>query len=465
MPRPPQNEPKPSIAVAVLGRWSFVLSVVAGLAIGLLVLPLSSVQIVGAAAMFGALVIMAATALRAGRAERQVEALQLKLLDERSYHAFVDGAVEGFFRTTREGRYLIANPALARIYGYETPEQLKTELTDISASLYVDPNRRNEFHALMKSARLVRDFVSQIRRRDGQLIWISENARTVTDEDDQFLFYEGTVEDITEKRLSEEATQRALRETQEAARQKGAFLAAMSHELKTPLNAVIGFSYLMRQELFGPIENERYRSYIGDVHENGLRLLAMINSILDFSRIEGGLLDLDESVVSVSDAVAAARDEMISRGKPIPTIALHMPPDISGLRADPKRLHQILIQLLSNAAKFTSKNGRIDVIARMLPSGGLTLMIRDTGIGMASTLIRGALEPFKQLDAGLERRFEGLGLGLPLANALMRLHGGSLAIHSEAGHGTTVSLDFPPERTVPVAAGLEHNLASASTLR
>ena len=191
---------------------------------------------------------------------------------------------------------------------------------------------------------------------------------------------------------------------------------------------------------------------MGDVHENGLRLLAMIDSILDFSRIEGGLLDLDERTIDVGDALAAARDALLSSGRAVATIQLHVPADLPALRADPKRLHQILMHLLSNAAKFTSKNGRIDVIAKVMSGGGLALIIRDTGIGMASALIRGALEPFKQLDAGLERRFEGLGLGLPLANALMRLHGGSLAIHSEPGHGTTVNLDFPPERTVPQAA-------------
>jgi len=451
MPKP-LIAPKPSIVVAILGRWSFVASLAAGFAIGLALLPLTANELIGAAVALGALAIMAATAMRAARAESQVETLQRKLLDERSYHAFVDGAVEGFFRTTRDGRYLIANPALARMYGYESTEQLNRELTDISASLYVDPNRRNEFHALMKSQRVVRDFVSQIRRRDGEIIWIAENARIVTDDDDQFLFYEGTVEDITEKRQSEEATRQALRETQEAARQKGAFLAAMSHELKTPLNAVIGFSDLMRQELFGPIENERYRSYVGDVHENGLRLLAMIDSILDFSRIEGGLLDLDERAIGVADALAAARDAMLSSGRAMATIQLHVPADVPALRADPKRLHQILMHLLSNAAKFTSKNGRIDVIAKVMPGGSLALIIRDTGIGMASSLIRGALEPFKQLDAGLERRFEGLGLGLPLANALLRLHGGSLAIHSEPGHGTTVNIAFPPERTIRLAA-------------
>jgi PAS domain S-box-containing protein len=447
-----QIEAKPSIAVAIFSRWTFMASVILGLAIGAAVLPTSQDRIASAAAMLGALLIMAATATRAARAERQVETLQLKLRDERSYHAFVDGAVEGFFRTTREGRYLIANPALARMYGYASAEQMHNELTDISASLYVDPNRRNEFHALMKSQRTVRNFVSEIRRRDGSPIWIAENARTVTDDDDQFLFYEGTVEDITEKRQSEEAMQRALRETQEAARQKGAFLAAMSHELKTPLNAVIGFSDLMRQELFGPIENERYRSYIDDVNQNGIRLLAMINSILDFSRIEGGLLDLDERVISVADIVDAAREEMTANGRAVAAIHPQVPQDLPALRADPKRLHQVLMHVLSNAAKFTSKNGRIDVIAKVASDGDLLLVIRDTGIGMASSLIRGALEPFKQLDAGLERRFEGLGLGLPLANALMRLHGGSLAIQSEPGRGTTVNLNFPAERVVRPSA-------------
>ena len=228
----------------------------------------------------------------------------------------------------------------------------------------------------------------------------------------------------------------------------------MSHELKTPLNAVIGFSDLMRQELFGPIENERYRSYVGDVHENGLRLLAMINSILDFSRIEGGLLDLDDNIIVVADALAAARDEMISRDRPMATIALHVPPDLPALRADPKRLHQILIQSsvqrceihLTRTAASTSSLKSLPAAASPSSSGTPVSAWR-------SSLIRGALEPFKQLDAGLERRFEGLGLGLPLANALMRLHGGSLAIHSEPGHGTTVNLDFPAERTIRQRCG------------
>jgi two-component system cell cycle sensor histidine kinase PleC len=163
-------------------------------------------------------------------------------------------------------------------------------------------------------------------------------------------------------------------------------------------------------------------------------------------------LDLDESIIGVADAVDAARDEITASGRAMASIHVQLPPDLPMLRADPKRLHQILMHLLSNAAKFTSRNGRIEITAKLAGDGDLLLVIRDTGIGMASSLIRGALEPFKQLDAGLERRFEGLGLGLPLANALMRLHGGSLAIHSEPGRGTTVSLNFPRERAIQRAA-------------
>src|SRR5262249_11865110 len=144
----------------------------------------------------------------------------------------------------------------------------RTELTNIGTSLYIDHNRRTQFQAQMARDRMVLDFVSQIRRRDGTVIWIAENARTVFDDDDQFLFYEGTVQDVTLQRASEQAMREALAETQEAARAKAAFLAAMSHELKTPLNAVIGFSDLMRQELFGPINEPRYQAYVTDIHEN-----------------------------------------------------------------------------------------------------------------------------------------------------------------------------------------------------
>ena len=432
----------------VIGRWSFVLSMALGLAAGFMLLPVAGHELKGAVISFGAILIAAVATRQALARARQSEALQQRLLDEASYHAFVDAAIEGFFRTTRDGHYLIANPALARVYGYDSPEQLRTELTDIGQSLYVDPNRRAEFQGLMAADAKVKDFVSQIRRRDGTPIWISENARTVTDEDGQFLFYEGTVADITLQRESEEATRRALIETQEAARAKAAFLAAMSHELKTPLNAVIGFSDLMRQELFGPVNEPRYRAYIADIHDNGRRLLGMINDILDLSRIESRLLDLEDDAVCIPEAVTAACDAVLEDKPDAAAIDIDLPAHLPLLKVDPRRLHQILTHLLSNAVKFTPAEGRIAVRAFVTKDGAIAIAVSDTGIGMEPERIGHALEPFKQLDSRLSRRFEGVGLGLPLANALVRLHEGTLAIESTPGAGTIVTICFPPERNI-----------------
>ena len=439
--------------VDVLGQPSFAVALFAGFSLGLVVLPFAvNSEYVGVVIALGAFCLAAGVGHQALAMQNKVEILEQRLLDEASYHAFVDAAIEGFFRTTRDGSYLIVNPALARIYGYDTPEQLRSELTNIGESLYIDHNRRAEFQALMARDGIVHDFVSQIRRRDGTVIWIAENARAVLDDDNQFLFYEGTVQDVTLQRASEAAMRQALAETQEAARAKAAFLAAMSHELKTPLNAVIGFSDLMQQELFGPINEPRYRTYVSDIHENGQHLLRMINDILDLSRIEGRLIDLDEQCVSLEGAISAACDAVAAENADRAPITIYVPPSVPYLNADPRRVHQILTHLLSNAVKFTPSAGRIEVRAECSGAGGIFVAVTDTGIGMDPARIGHALEPFKQLDGSLSRRFEGVGLGLPLANALVGLHGGRLSVDSLPGHGTSVRVEFPPERTIAASA-------------
>jgi PAS domain S-box-containing protein len=397
----------------------------------------------------GALCLMVAAAFRAARAEAALEKVQNRDQDERSYRSFVEHAVEGIFRTSCDGHYLLANPALARIYGYTTPEQLMGELTDIAGQLYIDPTRREAFGAALRQHDFVTDFESQIRRRDGALIWISENARAVRDEGGRLLFYEGTVEDITHRREAEDATRLALIETREAARSKAAFLAAMSHELKTPLNAVIGFSELMLTEVFGRVQPERYAGYIADIHANGKRLLSMINDILDLTRVEGKLVILDETIFGVEDvienAVGLAAPEMTKNAV---SISISVPKDLPAIRADARRMQQVLVHVLSNAVKFTPPPGKVMVRASLTSEGGLTIVIEDSGIGMAPDRIASALEPFRQIDSSLSRRFEGVGLGLPLANAFVRLHGGRLAIESAVGVGTKVTIILPPDRVL-----------------
>jgi PAS domain S-box-containing protein len=365
---------------------------------------------------------------------------------EASYRAFFDHAVEGIFRTTPEGHYLAVNQALADIYGYATPEALISGLTDIGAQLYADSRRRNDFRTQMQANDVVTNFVSEIHHRSGRRIWISENARAVRDWSGTLLCYEGTVEDVTEKFEQERALRVALRQAEIANKMKATFLAAMSHELKTPLNAVLGFSEIIRDEVLGPVGHEGYRDYAGDIHKSGARLLAVINDVLDVSRLEGGLLTIEahsENVLDVAEgAIKLARGlTQDKRG-----IEIDVPADMPALYVDSRRLAQALGNLLANALKFTPEGGQVRLAARKQHDGGIHLAVEDTGIGMAQETIAAALEPFRQLDGSLARRFEGAGLGLSISKALAELHGGHLSVQSAVGEGTIVTIALPPAR-------------------
>ncbi|MEJ0025486.1 MAG: PAS domain-containing sensor histidine kinase [Rhizomicrobium sp.] len=381
-------------------------------------------------------------------AERSDERL---LTAESSYRAFFEHALEGIFRTTPDGRYIDANPALARIYGYGSVTALKAGLTNIADQLYVDPGRRAQFQALMQANDQVSAFESEIRRRDGATIWISENARAVRDWTGRIVCYEGTVEDVTARYAAQRALRKALAEAEEASRAKSAFLAAMSHELKTPLNAVLGFSEIIRDEILGPIQPQRYRAYASDIHASGTRLLAIISDVLDVARLSGGAITLNARPCSVAvladEAVAMARIATEDRRE----IAIDVAAGLPQVDVDPQRLRQSLANLLSNALKFTPEGGRIALRAWLDAGGGICFSVRDTGIGMDRGKIAAALEPFRQLDGSLARRFEGAGLGLAITKSLVELHGGTLAIESAVGAGTTVTIALPPVRTHTLA--------------
>ncbi|HEX4302636.1 MAG TPA: MHYT domain-containing protein [Rhizomicrobium sp.] len=259
-----------------------------------------------------------------------------------------------------------------------------------------------------------------------------------------------------------EATQSALEQTShslsqalEAAaaanRAKSSFLAAMSHELRTPLNAVIGFSEMMATQVFGPLGHARYLGYANDIHGSGVHLLALINDILDLSRIDAGEGHLDESTVDLREVVAESL-KLVSHQAAAAGIALDSVCD-AGLplvRADRRRLKQALINLLANAVKFTPAKGHIAVRA-LLHDGGPTIVVSDTGIGIAPKDIPRALEKFGQVDSSLSRKYEGAGLGLPLAKQFLELHGGTLTLESTVDIGTTVTITLPSSRIVPSA--------------
>ena len=368
---------------------------------------------------------------------------------EASYRAFFEHALEGIFRTTPRGYYLDANPALAEIYGYPDADALKAGLTDIAAQLYVAPGRREEFQRQMQAHDKVCDFVSEIRRHDGTLIWISENARAVRDRAGNLVCYEGSVEDVTEKIMAERTLRGALREAEEASRSKAAFLAAMSHELKTPLNAVLGFSEIIRDEVMGTVGVPAYKDYAADIHLSGVRLLSIINDVLDVARIEGGaitmLAKLCDPLDIAREAIALARN---TTGD-MRDIAIDMPSGLPAIHVDVKRLSQALGNLVANALKFTPEGGQVRLRLWLEKTDGVCLAVEDKGIGMAPEKIAAALEPFRQLDGSLARKFEGAGLGLSIAKSFIQLHGGALSIESAIGKGTVATLALPPSRTRP----------------
>jgi signal transduction histidine kinase len=250
-----------------------------------------------------------------------------------------------------------------------------------------------------------------------------------------------------------EALRLAKEEAEAASRAKSQFLANMSHELRTPLNAIIGFSQLMVAEKLGPIGNDKYRSYIGDIYQSGKHLLGIINDILDLSKAEAGKLDLTEDVVdirhAIEDSCRLIRPRVEHAGQ---RLTLLLPASLPQLRVDERKLKQILLNLLSNAVKFTPAGGAIEVGAGFDERTGVAIVVRDTGIGIAAEHIAKVLEPFFQVDGAWSRRQEGSGLGLPLVAKMMAAHGGRLALDSELGKGTAARLEFPLSRVVLASA-------------
>ena len=229
-----------------------------------------------------------------------------------------------------------------------------------------------------------------------------------------------------------------------ASKAKSEFIANMSHELRTPLNAIIGFSdMLATKTVSGPEKIEQYSAYITQAAEH---LLALINGILDVSKIQAGKLSVDLEPVSINAILESCLliVEAKAREKDV-LVETHIKPHLPNLMADPLRLKQILINLLSNAVKFTPPKGRIRVDAGIREMGFASIAISDTGMGMSLAEIDTAMSPFGQVDAGFNKRHEGTGLGLPIAYALTRLHGGDLKIESQKGAGTRVTVTLPME--------------------
>jgi signal transduction histidine kinase len=223
------------------------------------------------------------------------------------------------------------------------------------------------------------------------------------------------------------------------------FLAKVSHEVRTPLNSIIGFTELMLQERFGAIGNKRYAGYVEDIHQSGLYALSLLNDLLDISKIEAGKFELNFTAVDVSEVVedcVASLQPLAKRSRIV--LRTSLTPDLPTVVADPRRLKQILLNLLTNAIKFTKEGGQV-IVSGTLVDGELRLRVRDNGVGMTKDEIAFAMQPFHQLDTA-PRKQTGTGLGLPVTKALVDANRARLVLTSEPGVGTSADVIFPAER-------------------
>ena len=253
---------------------------------------------------------------------------------------------------------------------------------------------------------------------------------------------------LQRRRAAERRKDLARVKAEQANQSKSSFLAHMSHELRTPLNAIMGFSEVLKDAMFGPNIDERYKQYAGYIHRSGAHLLSLINDLLDLSKIEAGHYELHEEDIELPKAlgncVEIMREQAEREGL---ELRLELAADLPLLHADLRSLDQILLNLISNAVKFTPRGGHITIGAGLDAKRGLTISVADTGIGIAEEDIAKVMEPFAQVaEHGPKSKKEGTGLGLALTRYLAELHGGSVRLESEVERGTTVFVYFPSER-------------------
>jgi two-component system cell cycle sensor histidine kinase PleC len=240
---------------------------------------------------------------------------------------------------------------------------------------------------------------------------------------------------------------------EEASRAKSQFLSNMSHELRTPLNAIIGFSEMIKEQTFGPIGSPKYRSYAMDIYESGRHLLEMINEILDLAKAESGRDSLKEEEFGADELIRSTIHILRSRAeRERVALSATVPEPAPVMRADKRKMRQVLLNLLTNALKFTEAGGNVHINCWSQPASGIVFQVTDTGIGIALEDIPKALGLFGQVDNAFSRRHEGSGLGLPLSKMLVEMHGGSFDLQSKPGEGTTVTVRLPPDRIVTDAA-------------
>ncbi|MAY66907.1 MAG: hypothetical protein CMM77_07245 [Rhodospirillaceae bacterium] len=360
--------------------------------------------------------------------------------------AFIDHAPALVALKHADGRYLLMNKEYTTQFGLDPATTEGLDVSKVFPSYLAKEFRAQERRAIEDRRDVTEERV--IPHKDGDHVHLCTKF-PVMGEDGTVVAIGTFSTDITEQKATEQRINDALMDAERANRAKSEFLANMSHELRTPLNSIIGFSQVMSLGKDFELSPDKQLEYAQDIQRSAEHLLQLINDLLDLSKIEAGEVTLNEDAVDLAESLERACHMLRSdaEAKPV-TLDCRCDSGLPKLRADTRFLMQVILNILSNAVKFNLPGGRVDVAARVDGDGHIIITIADTGIGIAAEDIPLVLEPFGQVGTSYDRAHIGTGLGLSVSKQLVELHGGALTLVSAPDEGTTVTVRFPPDRTV-----------------
>ncbi len=372
---------------------------------------------------------------------------------QEKYKSFFDNAPEGLFRTTIDGKFIAVNPALAKLFGYASPEIMTAQVTHIGEQIYVDPRRRQELIRLLKEFGAVEDFEYEVRLPDGETRILRTSCNMATDPDGE-KYLEGVATDITDRTMAIKALQQAKEKAEQLSAMKSNFLSMVSHELRTPLTAIIGFAKMSRKYLEkmgedaqGPEQDtakfiQRIKESSDVIITEGERLTELINNVLDLAKLESGYFEWNIKPISMGDvlehSITATQILFDKKGLDFQQDISSALPVIAG---DYDRLVQVCINLLANAVKFTAK-GYVRCSARV-ENQEIVVRVRDTGCGVPTAEANVIFDKFRQLGDTLTDKPKGTGLGLPICKEIVDYHGGRIWYEPGEEGGSVFAFSIP----------------------